>query len=980
MTRTTDIAHFYKVTTEPDPEWGSGLSAPELGKLLEGAYITSTDKTISFVVGGVGKTKCKTAWEFDAQGRMVNASTKDIKYDKFRSKDDLLILPGACPEAMGPKGLEGNIGWSDPGDVYRFVLGAPIEAAELDEGVEPPRGMSGLVAATASLWRLEIGIDGAVWTCVDPRIELDALQDDDMHKAAFQKWGAPTLTPRGELTTYQKQLMRSAIRGEDRLTDVFLKVVADGWGYRVLEPPMPNLIYFANLLDVFRGFAEAAKVGSLNPEKIGSIFTLLLPRVEGTPFPLTDYWVEILTKLAAVFPISKEIAAREDYKQIRAELVRRLILPPAHSEYINSRQYGSMLMQAVIEMRGDVDPKIPKAVSAVNGMLSGSTAALKQMIHPDGGDNSMLTPNKTIAPKPDPPAIKAKSNPVLAPGGQPASPAGMLKPIGTGEEAEKQHAGTCVAALALTSESTQDEVLGALFADTDMSKFMFQQAGYQEWVAVPWLDQKSLTCMRANVIAKLYKMAKVTPDPTSPPPDEATRKGILMSILMKASELGEGPGGSAGNKKTSRSLRDDYEDEEEEKHKGRGVAGARSDEDKQFAMHAYVANAITSIEVESAVNNSEFDGLDGVHALKAFGMHTLFGSIFGKYVASNGKIKDTGVVPFGRSIPPKLVAGRQEFVDVLVSLLQGPDEVAVNLDTRKVKKLAEAMLKMQFSLTDIVDTMGCNGNAAAHQTSWSKMQAAMVRAKPAMRLVLSFYSSLESPVWVEDESFMYLCTHVTDFAVTNDIPPQTMHKFVDTNIFGLLKLKAERWRAGDELQPRPPNLKEIIDSTKSDLLEKARDARLEARYPKPKRAASASSSSDAVGPRKKKLKPAAKAAGAGGGGTAAAPRGAARAGAVSASAPASQPARGTGGDKLRSIVQGGQEFLCQKFPASAGTKSPCFAVAWGKSRCNFPPCKDKNEHDPALFPPKVGEVLKGYLRDKSLPASFADWSAQNPKP
>ena len=26
MTRTTDIAHFYKVTTAPDPEWGSGSS------------------------------------------------------------------------------------------------------------------------------------------------------------------------------------------------------------------------------------------------------------------------------------------------------------------------------------------------------------------------------------------------------------------------------------------------------------------------------------------------------------------------------------------------------------------------------------------------------------------------------------------------------------------------------------------------------------------------------------------------------------------------------------------------------------------------------------------------------------------------------------------------------------------------------------------------------------------------------------------
>jgi hypothetical protein len=93
MTRTTDIAHFYKVTT------ALAFRLPELGKLLEGAYITSTDKTVSFVVGGVGKTKSKTAWEFDAQGRMViNASTKDIKYDKFRGKDDLLILPGACPQ------------------------------------------------------------------------------------------------------------------------------------------------------------------------------------------------------------------------------------------------------------------------------------------------------------------------------------------------------------------------------------------------------------------------------------------------------------------------------------------------------------------------------------------------------------------------------------------------------------------------------------------------------------------------------------------------------------------------------------------------------------------------------------------------------------------------------------------------------------------------------------------------------------------
>ena len=49
--------------------------------------------------------------------------------------------------------------------------------------------MSGLVAATASLWRLEIGTAGAVWTCVDPRMEFDALQGDDMHKGASSNSG-----------------------------------------------------------------------------------------------------------------------------------------------------------------------------------------------------------------------------------------------------------------------------------------------------------------------------------------------------------------------------------------------------------------------------------------------------------------------------------------------------------------------------------------------------------------------------------------------------------------------------------------------------------------------------------------------------------------------------------------------------------------------------------------------------------------------
>ena len=102
------------------------------------------------------------------------------------------------------------------------------------------------------------------------------------------------------------------------------------------------------------------------------------------------------------------------------------------------------------------------------------------------------------------------------------------------------------------------------------------------------------------------------------------------------------------------------------------------------------------------------------------------------------------------------------------------------------------MIKMQFKLTDIVETMGSNNASSLRQSAWSKMQAAMVRVKPAFALVLSFYSSLGSPVWHEDDSFTHLCTHVTDFSVTNDIPHETMSKFVDSNIFGLFTVDMSR--------------------------------------------------------------------------------------------------------------------------------------------------------------------------------------------
>ena len=59
-------------------------------------------------------------------------------------------------------------------------------------------------------------------------------------------------------------------------------------------------------------------------------------------------------------------------------------------------------------------------------------------------------------------------------------------------------------------------------------------------------------------------------------------------------------------------------------------------------------------------------------------------------------------------------------------------------------------------------------------------------------------------------------------------------------------------------------------------------------------------------------------------------------------------------------------------------------MSWSDPRqpaclCNFPPCKEKNEHDASRFPAGVSECLKGYLRSKSIPATFSEWSEANPR-
>ena len=989
MTRTTDISLFKTVTTVPDEDWGTGLTATAIGQLIDGAYITNTSKSLSLVVTGVSKTKCKLSWEFDTQGHPVKNSTMECKYSVLRAIPGLRILPGACPEAMTDKGLASNIGWSDAESLYRFQVAGPIEAAELEEGITPPTGMRNGVASSAALWRLELNVPNAKWECVDPRFEIDTLLDDGQHKDAFVQWGEVTLAPRGELTRYQKHLMsQGAILAEGRLSEVFLKVVAGGWGWRLVAPPMPQTLAFVHLLDIIKGIAEAAQVDRVTPESLESVFSLLLPRAEGTPFPLADKWVEVLEKLSKVFPITAETAMRDEFKQIQTELARRVVLPRTNNEHISTRQLGKILMEAVKQIQGDDAPKLSKAANAVNGMLSGNKDALKQMVHPGSANvtasnspGGTVTPNKPIPNPTSPPPGKGKAVTFVP---SPASPAGMIKPIGTGDDGHKQFAGACVGALALPDEQTQDEVLEGIFADKQMSEFMFSTTGHGQFLNLPWLNGTFLRDMRANVIARLFEMAKLNPDPTSVPPDVEARKGIIMSIIFQASQLNDkGEGSMGGTSKTSRKLGFDCDDDDDDKVKGRGVATARSDADKAFAMSAYVATALTSLEVESAVANSKFDGLDGHHAIKAFATDDVIGEIFGKYTASNGKIREAGVVPAGRSIPPKIVAGKQEFHDVVVALLQGPDEVAVHLDIDKVKKLADAMIKMQFKLTDIVETMGSNNASSLRQSAWSKMQAAMVRVKPAFALVLSFYSSLGSPVWHEDDSFTHLCTHVTDFSVTNDIPHETMSKFVDSNIFGLFKLKAERWRAGDSKQPKPPSLKEIIDSTKPDLLEKARDARADARFAKSKResSAAAAASSSTGAPRKAKKQKSAKGS-SNGGASAGGTRGekmVRAANNTNATSGQSGARAASGGDKMKEIVHAGQEFLSHKFPASGGTKTPCFAIAWGKTRCNFPPCKDKNEHDASRFPAGVSECLKGYLRSKSIPATFSEWSEANPR-
>ena len=51
---------------------------------------------------------------------------------------------------------------------------------------------------------------------------------------------------------------------------------------------------------------------------------------------------------------------------------------------------------------------------------------------------------------------------------------------------------------------------------------------------------------------------------------------------------------------------------------------------------------------------------------------------------------------------------------------------------------------------------------------------------------------------------------------------------------------------------------------------------------------------------------------------------------------------GAPGEDATSFMRDGQLAIDRQFPPSAGGKSPCFAVAFGKPACNFQPCLDPN--------------------------------------
>ena len=70
-------------------------------------------------------------------------------------------------------------------------------------------------------------------------------------------------------------------------------------------------------------------------------------------------------------------------------------------------------------------------------------------------------------------------------------------------------------------------------------------------------------------------------------------------------------------------------------------------------------------------------------------------------------------------------------------------------------------------------------------------------------------------------------------------------------------------------------------------------------------------------------------------------------------------------------------MMDEHFKAAPGRKCPCFALAWGKDRCNYGPCKLIRDHSGPT--PEQTNWAKGYAQSVGFPPSWSAWQAANPR-
>ena len=148
-------------------------------------------------------------------------------------------------------------------------------------------------------------------------------------------------------------------------------------------------------------------------------------------------------------------------------------------------------------------------------------------------------------------------------------------------------------------------------------------------------------------------------------------------------------------------------------------------------MSSQTLVALTSESALEVASDQRLVGMTGVELAMNIGTHPTIGKPFAQYLASNGKARDTGVVPLGSTIPPIFVRARTEFVVELVSALLGDERTAVARDPAAAYKFAEQLSMMDLSIEDAISSFGSTGDESFKQNLEARLATTLTRIEAA---------------------------------------------------------------------------------------------------------------------------------------------------------------------------------------------------------------------------------------------------------